>query len=240
MREILTTRHSQLTIDMMHPVKKLFFAFSGLALLAGCGASGDNPGMEYAPNMYHSVPYDPFTQVTEWDAGRWATSIEYPEYKEYEEGHAEYHNSNLFNPHRMNMRKPPANTVKRNAQGWLPYRLPNDSTGLRMASRLRNPLDSTAEVVAAGKALYEMYCDHCHGPKGAGDGKVATGVTIDGQEKSAYAGVPNYKADALINITEGHIFHVITYGRNLMWPHGSQINVEDRWKIAKYVKTLQK
>ena len=240
MRQILKPRHSQLTIDMMHPVKKLFVAFSGLALLAGCGASGDNPGTEYAPNMYHSVPYDPFTQVTEWDAGRWATSIEYPEYKEYEEGHAEYHNSNLFNPHRMNMRMPPANTVKRNAQGWLPYRLPNDSTGLRLASRLRNPLDSTAEVVAAGKALYEMYCDHCHGPKGAGDGKVATGVTIDGQEKSAYAGVPNYKADALINITEGHIFHVITYGRNLMWPHGSQINVEDRWKIAKYVKTLQK
>jgi hypothetical protein len=44
----------------------------------------------------------------------------------------------------------------------------------------------------------------------------------------------------LKNITEGHIFHVITYGKNLMWPHGSQISVEDRWKIAKYVKTLQK
>ena len=190
--------------------------------------------------MYHSVPYDPFTQVTEWDAGRWATSIEYPKYGDFEEGHAEYFNSNLYNPNRMNMRRPPANTVKRNAQGWLPYRLPNDSTGLRMADRLRNPLDSSAQVVAAGKALYEMYCDHCHGAKGAGDGKVATGVTIDGKEKSAYAGVPSYQSDALKSITEGHIFHVITYGKNLMWPHGSQINPEDRWKIAKYVKTLQR
>jgi mono/diheme cytochrome c family protein len=130
--------------------------------------------------------------------------------------------------------------VKRNAQGWLPYRLPNDSTGLRLANRLRNPLDSSVQVLAAGKALYEMYCDHCHGPKGAGDGKVGTGVTIDGKEKSAYAGVPNYKSDALKNITEGHIFHVITYGKGLMWPHGSQVSPEDRWKIAKYVKTLQK
>lgn len=221
-------------------MNRILSTLSIIAFLAGCSASGDNPGREYAPNMYHSVPYDPFTQVTEWDAGRWVTSIEYPEYKEHEEGHAEYFNSNLFNPHDMNMRTPPANTVKRNAQGWLPYRLPNDSTGLRLSNRLQNPFQETPEVLAAGKGLYEMYCDHCHGPKGAGDGKVAQGVTVEGQEKGAYAGVPNYKADALINITEGHIFHVITYGKNLMWPHGSQINPEDRWKIAKYVKTLQR
>jgi mono/diheme cytochrome c family protein len=224
----------------MHLIKNITITLSLAALLAGCSAEGDNPGREYAPNMYHSVPYDPFTQVTEWDAGRWVTSIEYPKYGNHDEGHAEYFNSNLYNPDRMNMRRPPANTVKRNAQGWLPYRLPNDSTGLRMSNGLRNPLDASPEVVAAGKALYEMYCDHCHGPKGAGDGKVATGVTVDGQEKSAYAGVPSYQSDALKNITEGHIFHVITYGKNLMWPHGSQINPEDRWKIAKYVKTLQK
>ena len=217
----------------------MVIALSGLTILAGCGASGDDTGTEYAPNMYHAVPYEPFIQIKEWNAGRWVTSIEYPEYGDHEEGHAEYFNSNLFNPHAMNMRRPPANTVKRNAQGWLPYRLPNDSTGLRLANRLRNPLDSTAGVVAAGKALYEMYCDHCHGAKGAGDGKVAQGVTVDGQQKSAYAGVPSYQSDALKNITEGHIFHVITYGKNLMWPHGSQIEPEDRWKIAKYVKTLQ-
>jgi mono/diheme cytochrome c family protein len=221
-------------------MKRLLIAFSGLALLAGCGAEGDNPGTEYAPNMYHSVPYDPFTQITDWDAGRWLTSIEYPEYEEHEKGHAEHFNSNLFNPHHMNMRTPPANTVKRNEYGWLPYRLPNDSTGLRIADGLQNPFQETPEVVAAGKALYEMYCDHCHGPKGAGDGKVASGVTIEGQEKGAYAGVPNYKSDALKNITEGHIFHVITYGKNLMWPHGSQVTPDDRWKIAKYVKTLQR
>ena len=224
----------------MYNRNSLLISLALIILLAGCSASGDNPGVEYAPNMYHSVPYDPFTQITDEDAGRWATSIDYPDMPGEDEGHAEYYNSNLFNPHRMNMRTPPENTVKRNAQGWLPYRLPNDSTGLRMSNRLQNPFQETPEVVAAGKALYEMYCDHCHGPKGAGDGKVAQGVTVDGQQKGAYAGVPNYKADALINITEGHIFHVITYGKNLMWPHGSQISPEDRWKIAKYVKTLQR
>lgn len=193
-------------------------------MLAGCSASGDNPGWEYAPNMYHSVPYEPYKQIVDKDAGRWLTSIDYPD------GHAEFYNSNNFNPHRMNLRAPAPNTVKRNPQGWLPYRLPNTDEGLAQASQLKSPLEDSEKVISEGKALYEMYCDHCHGAKGEGDGKVA----------DKYAGVPNYKSDALKNITEGHIFHVITYGKNLMWPHGSQISVEDRWKIAKYVKTLQK
>jgi mono/diheme cytochrome c family protein len=224
----------------MRFIQSLFIGLSAATLLASCGAEGNNPGREYAPNMYHSVAYEPYTQIDDWDAGRWVTSIEYPKIKGEDEGHGEYFNSNVLNPHFMNMREPAPNTVSRNPQGWLPYSLPNDSTGLRLSNRLVNPLDSGAAVLAQGKVLYETYCDHCHGAKGAGDGKVATGVTVDGKEKKAYAGVPNYKADALKNISEGHIFHVITYGKGLMKPHGSQVSPEDRWKIARYVKSLQK
>ena len=222
----------------MRLVKSLLMGSSMIALLASCGAGGNDQGTEYAPNMYHSVAYEPYSQITDKDAGRWLTSIDYPD------GHAEHYNSNNFNTFRMNMREPAPNTVKRNAQGWLPYRMPNTAEGLEMAASMKNPFDSTADVLASGKALYEMYCDHCHGAKGDGQGKVAVGVPKDPSNpndlKGAYAGVPNYKADALKNMTEGHIFHVITYGKNLMWPHGSQISPEDRWKIAKYVKTLQK
>lgn len=207
----------------MRLVSILLAGFSTAMLLASCGAEGDNQGVEYAPNMYHSVAYEPYSQIVDEDAGRWLTSIDYPD------GHAEFFNSNKFNPSRMNMREAPANTVSRNKHGWLPYRLGKDS--LALASELvKNPLDSTAALVAEGKILYDMYCDHCHGPKGEGNGKVS--------EK--YNGIPNYKSDALKNITEGHIFHVITHGKGLMWAHGSQINPEDRWKIATYVKTLQK
>lgn len=214
----------------------LVTGLSASVMLSSCGAGGDNQGLEYAPNMYHSVAYEPYTQIVDEDAGRWLTSIEYPD------GHAEFFNSNKINgPYRMNMRESPANTVPRNKQGWLPYRLGKDS--LAFAATLKSPLDSTAQIVAEGKVLYETYCDHCHGPKGAGDGKVAAGADnpdAPGQKKGNYNGVPDYKSTALKDITEGHIFHVITHGKNLMWAHGSQINPEDRWKIAKYVKTLQK
>lgn len=34
-------------------------ALAGVAFgLASCGASGDHPGYEYAPQMYNSVPYE--------------------------------------------------------------------------------------------------------------------------------------------------------------------------------------
>jgi mono/diheme cytochrome c family protein len=218
----------------------LVSGLSAAVMLSSCGAGGDNQGLEYAPNMYHSVAYEPYTQITDKDAGRWLTSIEYPD------DHAEFYNSNNLNmggangvP--MNMREAPANTVPRNKQGWLPYRLGKDS--LAFAATMKNPLDSTAQMVGEGKILYETYCDHCHGAKGAGDGRVAAGADnpdAPGQKKGNYNGVPDYKSAALKDITEGHIFHVITHGKNLMWPHGSQISPEDRWKIAKYVKTLQK
>lgn len=217
----------------MRFVTSLFVGLSAAVLLTSCGAGGEDQGTEYAPNMYHSVAYEPYTQIVDEDAGRWVTSIDYPD------GHAEYFNSNKFNPNRMNMRESAPNTVSRNKNGWLPYRIGKDSLAYA-AAHMKNPLDSTAEVIASGKALYEMYCDHCHGPKGAGDGKVAAGVKIDGVQKGNYNGVPDYKSDALKNISEGHIFHVITHGKGLMWAHGSQISPEDRWKIAKYVKTLQK
>lgn len=234
----------------MRYIKTLLLGFSAAALLSACGAEGNDPGTEYAPNMYHSVAYEPYSQIVEWEAGRWVTSIDYPVYDKYGSGHAEFFNTNMLNPIRseegnsMNMRMPPANTVSRNAQGWLPYSLPNDSTGLRLSNRLVNPLDTTDAVIASGKVLYETYCDHCHGAKGKGDGKVAEGVKVEENgtvlERKAYAGVANLTGDALKNITEGHIFHVITYGKGLMMAHGSQITPEERWKIARYVKTLQK
>lgn len=130
----------------------------------------------------------------------------------------------------MTMREPAPHTVKRNAYGFLPYRLPNDTIGLRKSNNLVSPFETTEEVVLQGKALYEYYCQHCHGAKAGGDGKVS--------EK--YAGVANLQGDAYKNITEGHIFHVITYGKGLMGAHGSQVSQEDRWRIAKYVKDLQK
>ncbi len=206
----------------MQLIKTFLFGASAAAMIAGCTASGDNPGKEFAPNMYHSVGYEPLSQITDENAGNIVNSLD--------NRTGEYFNSNKYNPHRMTMREPAPHTVKRNAFGFLPYRMANDTVGLRKANSLVSPFETTPDVIAQGKILYSFYCQHCHGAKGTGDGKVSDKL----------AGVANFKGDAYKSITEGHIFHVITYGKGLMGAHGSQVSQEDRWRIAKYVKELQK
>lgn len=201
---------------------KFTFLFAAGAALTACGAGGEDPGLEFAPNMYHSVPYEGLSQITDENAGNMAELFD-----GNSDGHGEYYNSNPLNPHGMTMRVPPANTVQRSEDGYLPYRIHKDS--LALAANLKNPLPETDEVLADGQMLYGRFCDHCHGGAGQGDGLVA----------EVYPGVANLTGIAYQNITEGHIFHVITMGKGLMQPHGSQIRPEDRWKIALYVKSLQ-
>jgi mono/diheme cytochrome c family protein len=195
-------------------------------VVSSCGAGGENQGLEYAPNMYHSVPYEPLSQIVDESAGEAAQTL-----NNTSDGHGEYYNSNPLNKNGMTMRIPPANTVPRSKNGYLPYRIHKDSL-VYAAQVMISPIDSlmTSAAIKDGKILYNRYCQHCHGEKGAGDGLVA--------EK--YPGVANLQGVAYQNITEGHIFHVITWGKGLMGAHGSQVSPEDRWKIAKYVKTLQK
>jgi mono/diheme cytochrome c family protein len=198
---------------------KNIYNYSGILVvmvmlaLVGCNRDPNNPGTEFAPNMYLPVGYEPFKQ-------------EKP---------------NPINPMGLTMRLPVEGTVaRRNYQtsfgagdssriDLMVYNIPADSIEIA-AKVLKNPVPLTDKSLAEGKVMYERYCQHCHGASGAGDGKVA----------EMYKGIPNYTTDAYKNLNEGHIFHVITHGKARMWPHGSQIDPEERWKIVHYVQKLQK
>lgn len=52
-------------------------------------------------------------------------------------------------------------------------------------------------------------------------------------------GIANLKAGANVNLPEGRIFHVMTYGRNNMGSYASQLDRRQRWMVAHYVKTEQ-
>lgn len=191
-----------------------------VSFLLSCSAKDDYQGLEFAPNMYHSVPYEPMTQITDKDAGNWVNSDS--------DIYGEYFNSNPNNPHMMNLRTPPAHVVARSKSGYLPYRIHKDS--IEYAGKyVKNPLDSTAELVSQGKALFEIFCISCHGPTGQGDGLVG----------QVMMGVPAYNVGRVKDLPEGWIFHTITHGRGRMYPLGAQIPIENRWKIVRYVQTLQ-
>jgi mono/diheme cytochrome c family protein len=98
-----------------------------------------------------------------------------------------------------------------------------------------NPLENNENNLADGKTLYSMFCEHCHGATGAGDGTMTHAI---------YSAVPHYNDGKLkrrcglpmCDLKAGHIFHTITYGLNAMGPHATQINEEERWKIVLYVQ----
>lgn len=121
---------------------------------------------------------------------------------------------------------PVKGTVKR---GFIPYEYPNTTEGYELAkANLKSPLDSLSRNLDKGKELFGIYCAICHGETGNGKGKLV--------EREKFLGVPNY-ADR--QITEGSIYHVITYGLNSMGSHANQLSPNERWLVADYVLKLK-
>ncbi len=128
------------------------------------------------------------------------------------------------------------------SQGWVanseysmtkmlyPYK--NDSAGYEDAGKyLTNHFPATPEIIARGRERYEIFCMSCHGASGQGDGTV---VSIGN-----FPPPPAYNSPQLKNLPEGKMYHTIQYGKGMMGSHASQLTVEDRWKIIRYVQTLQ-
>jgi mono/diheme cytochrome c family protein len=114
-------------------------------------------------------------------------------------------------------------------RGFTPYEYANTTEDYNRAkAELKSPLDSTQVDLAKGEALFTVYCAICHGDKGDGKGNLA--------KREKFAGVPNYKDR---QITEGSIFHVETYGLNMMGSHANQLSQEERWQVAHYVMKLK-
>lgn len=130
-------------------LKSLYTAFlmgSAIALFSACSAGGDDPGYEYAPNMYHSFGYEPMSQ--------------------------EEDKPNTINPNGMNMREPAAHTIARGQLDFNKYSFTVSNESYEAAASLRNPLTPTPESIAEGHRLYNINCSPCHGEKGLGDGTI--------------------------------------------------------------------
>jgi mono/diheme cytochrome c family protein len=120
--------------------------------------------------------------------------------------------------------------------GFTPDPFPNTIEGWKNAADfLKDPLPASHEVQEQGKAIFNVYCIHCHGQNGMGDGPVA--AKLPGPP-------PAYSGPQLKGLTEGEIYQVLEYGgaqgSNFMGSHASQLSVTQRWKLVRYVQVLQK
>lgn len=87
--------------------------------------------------------------------------------------------------------------------------------------------------IRRGKERYDIFCSHCHGAAGYGDGMIT-------QRGLAMRRAPaSFHTDRLREMPIGHFFDVITNGFGTMFPQRTRIPAEDRWAIAAYVRVLQ-
>jgi len=147
--------------------------------------------------------------------------------------HGPEYKPNSSNPNfkdSMTDRKPVEGTIARNQP--MPFAYPHTNEGYEAAGKeLKSPLEHNEINLAEGKRLFEIFCIHCHGPEGKGDGTIV--------QNGKFPPPPSY-SNQLKDLPEGKMFWTITYGKNLMGSHASQLNQDERWEIIMYVQTLQK
>jgi len=142
------------------------------------------------------------------------------------------------NPHNFKDGKtaqvPPAGTIP---VGFVKFDYPNTRDGYELSSvEVKNALAITDKNMADGKALFDVFCYPCHGMSGEGDGPV---TTHGFPPPPSYSKGQSSRGGAMKDLTDGKIYHTITYGNGAMGSYASQLSPEERWKVVMYVHHLQ-
>lgn len=87
-----------------------------------------------------------------------------------------------------------------------------------------------AASVERGSKVYLTYCISCHGPKGAGDGPVP---------QRGFPPPPSMLTGKSLQMKDGQLFHILTYGQSSMAPFAAQLSRDLRWDVINYVRDLQ-
>lgn len=130
---------------------------------------------------------------------------------------------------------PVAGTMARGDMSWH-YPYANDSAGYANSKNVVNPLPKlNAKQYMEAARLYLVNCGICHGEKLDGNGPLYKGGEGPFPAKPApLVGDPKYTA-----MTEGTMYHSITYGFNTMGSYASQLSPEQRWMVIHYIKEKQ-
>lgn len=89
----------------------------------------------------------------------------------------------------------------------------------------------TREVLLTGRDRYDTFCAVCHGLAGDGDGPLATRLASRRPRSLHDDEIRAYPGDRIASI--------VTNGYGYMPSYRTQLNAEERWAVAGYVKALE-
>ena len=97
----------------------------------------------------------------------------------------------------------------------------------------QNPVQSTAEVIAAGMSHYADHCAACHANDGSGETEIGLGM---------YPKPPDMRKDATQTLTDGELFYIIENGVRLTgmpaWGAGTHESAEETWHLVHFIRQL--
>jgi mono/diheme cytochrome c family protein len=213
----------------------LFVAIATLITFNACSGPGENAtGMEYMPDMGHSVAYEANTYnyyyLNTWD------SVSVKKLKDL---------SMPRNPVTGTIARGYAGTAKTNnlsvavsPNGSVPYYYTNteDERARAMKEIVDNPFPITESGLAKAKDLYNIYCGICHGEKGDGNGWLVDEANPNAKYPAAPA---NFLQDTFYNSSNGRYYHGIMFGKGVMGQYRDKLSYEERWQVIHYIHFLQ-
>jgi mono/diheme cytochrome c family protein len=125
------------------------------------------------------------------------------------------------------MQLPPAGTLPSAAPALPPSIRTGEQQG---AFATQIPLPQTPERLAQGQSLFNVHCAVCHGASGDGRSYVAQFMTLMPPRSLVAPPVSGYPP--------GRIFQTVDRGFNYMRSY-QELDVEERWAVVQYVRTLQ-
>lgn len=186
-----------------------------VAAVTSCNKVRRSPGRAYMPDMAYSRAYETYAGL---DSSKFTADPSAA-------GSKIFYNS-----------LPVEGTIARGEMLWVyPYK--NDSAGYAQSASVKTPLtdDSTYKTdMKEAERLYLVNCGICHGAKLDGNGPLWKGG--DGPFPAA---PKNFMDADMKKMTEGTMYHSVTYGRNTMGSYAAQLTVKQRWEVIAYIKMKQ-
>lgn len=117
-------------------------------------------------------------------------------------------------------------------RGLMPLRFgTSPEEAQRMGRELTSPFSAgdTARL-DRGRELYGVYCSVCHDPAGDGQGSVTQRGMLP---------PPSMHAARALQLSDGELFHILTFGQGNMASYAAQLTREERWEVILHLRALQ-
>ena len=101
------------------------------------------------------------------------------------------------------------------------------------------PIPITREDLLRGQQKFTIYCSVCHGAVGDGKGMIVQRGFIRPPSLVKVDRPPTDHEVRVQTAPIGHYFYVMTNGYGAMFSYNDRVAVDDRWRIAAYVRALQ-